>query len=495
VDQEKDNYEVLKGEELTVFFRDSNGKEISHQRQRANDYGSFSGSFAAPRDRVMGQMVLQVQGRPQGQTWVRVEEYKRPKFQVTLDAPKTGAKLNEKVSLAGHAMSYTGAAVDGAQLHYRVVREVRWPWWWGWYGRSWHQSESQEIAHGSATTETDGSFKVEFVARSDPKIDEKDDPTFVFRIDTDVTDSAGETRSAEHSIRVGYTALEATLTADDWQTEDKAAEITIHTKTLDDEPQVAEGNVKVYELQPPEKVHRASLAGAAPFQNRPGAGPEEETEKDLSNPNNWPLGRVVAEKGFTTDTNGVATLAFNMTTGAYRAVVETEDRFGKKVTGQLPIQVLKADETRLAIKVPNLIAAPKWELQPGNEFMALWGTGYETGRAFIEIEHRHQTVQRYWTKAGQTQRQIKLAVTEAMRGGFTLHVTQVRENRAYLQSRKIEVPWHNKELDLKWEHFVSKLQPAQKETWSLLIAKRDAAPSNNPTIQQSLIPRTRSPRS
>ena len=71
-------------------------------------------------------------------------------------------------------------------------------------------------------------------------------------------------------------------------------------------------------------------------------------------------------------------------------------------------------------------------------------------------------LQRYWTKPGNTQQQIKLAVTEAMRGGVTLHVTQVRENRAYLQSRRVDVPWSNKQLDLKWEHFVSKLQPAQK---------------------------------
>ena len=85
--------------------------------------------------------------------------------------------------------------------------------------------------------------------------------------------------------------------------------------------------------------------------------------------------------------------------------------------------MLQPEATKLAIKIPQLLAAPDWELQPGQEFMALWGTGYETGRAFIEIEHRHQMVQRYWTKPGQTQQQIKLAVTEAMRGGFTVHVT------------------------------------------------------------------------
>ncbi|MCX6929136.1 MAG: hypothetical protein NT154_38855, partial [Verrucomicrobia bacterium] len=119
--------------------------------------------------------------------------------------------------------------------------------------------------------------------------------------------------------------------------------------------------------------------------------------------------------------------------------------------------------------IPELLAAPDWNPQPGQEFLALWGTGYETGRAYIEIERRHEMVQRYWTKAGQTQQQIKLAVTEAMRGGFTLHVTYVRENRAYLQSRKVTVPWKNKDLELKWEHFVSKLQPGQKETWTLAV--------------------------
>ena len=471
VDQNKDNYEVLKGEELAVVFRDSNGKEISRQRVRANNYGSFTGSFTAPRDRLMGQMTIQVDGRAQGQTWVRVEEYKRPKFQVTLDAPTTAAKLNAKVTLTGHAMSYTGAPIDAAPLRFRVVREVRMPWWWGWYQPRWPGSESQEIAHGTSRTQSDGLFKVEFMAKADPKLPEKDDPTFVFRIDVDVTDATGETRSADRAIRVGYTALEATLSADEWETEDKPVELSVRTKTLDYEPQVAEGTVKIYALRAPETAHRASFSHPQIYRYSGGVAPaaEDQAEKDLSNPNNWPLGAVVAEKGFTTDTNGTAKLEFKLNQGAYRAVLDSQDRFGKKVAGLLPLQVLKPDDNRLAIKIPHVLAAPKWELQPGDEFMALWGTGYDTGRAFIELEHRHQMVQRYWTKAGQTQQQIKLAITEAMRGGFTLHVTQVRENRAYTESRRVDVPWLNKELDLKWEHFISKLQPGQKETWTLTV--------------------------
>jgi hypothetical protein len=74
------------------------------------------------------------------------------------------------------------------------------------------------VVDEDVTTEVDGSFKIEFTARPDLKIAETDEPTFVFQINTDVTDSAGETRSAAQTVRVGYTALEATLGASDWQT-------------------------------------------------------------------------------------------------------------------------------------------------------------------------------------------------------------------------------------------------------------------------------------
>jgi hypothetical protein len=358
-------------------------------------------------------------------------------------------------------------------VKYRVVREVRWPYWWGWY--SWRtpqaQQGSQEIAHGTARTETDGTFQIEFTARPDPSVSEKDEASFSFSIHADVTDTTGETRSAQRGVNVGFTALQASLSADEWQTEDKTAIMNVRTTTLDWEPQTAEGVVKIYRLKEPAQVQRALLGGGY---NRWG-GAVGEPKPDLSYPNCWELAEVAVEKGFTTDAEGNAKLEFKLGPGVYRAMLETQDRFGKRVTARLPLQVLKPDDTKLATKVPQLLTAPKWALEPGEEFMALWGTGYDVGRAFIEFEHRNQMIERYWTKPGQTQQQIKRAVTEAMRGGFTLHVTQVRENRAYLQSRRIEVPWSNKDLDLKWEHFTSKLGPAQKETWTLSVSNRQSA--------------------
>ena len=472
VDQRGDNYELLRGRKVTVVFSDPNGKEIAKAEHACNDYGSFSGSFTAPRDRVMGRMTINVPGGPFGQASFNVEEYKRPKFQVTLDAPKTAAKLNDKVSLTGKAESYTGAAVDGAQVKYRIVREVRWPYWWGWHGwRSPRAQGSQEIAHGTASTGADGVFNIEFDAKPDSSVSEKDEASFNFTINADVTDTTGETRFAQRAVNVGFTALSATLSAVEWQTEDKPVTLTIRTTTLDGEAQTAEGKVKIHRLKEPSRVQRASLGGYY----RGDEDGDGKPDADLSNPNNWELGDVVAEKGFTTDAEGNKKLEFAPGAGAFRAMLETQDRFGKAVTARLPLTVLRPADTKFALKIPQLVAAPKWSLEPGEELAAVWGTGYDAGRAFIEIEHRHQMIERYWTQPGQTQQQLKRAVTEAMRGGFTLHVTQVRENRAYLVSRHVDVPWSNKQLALSWEHFTSKLGPSQKETWTLVVSNPVAA--------------------
>lgn len=472
VDQDKDNYQSIAGADVEVIFDDPNGKEIARQKHRCNDYGSFTGSFTAPANRVTGRMSLRVLTGPQGAASFNVEEYKRPKFQVTLEAPKEAGKLNDKVTVTGKALAYTGAAIDGATFKYRIVRQVQMPYWWGWFGgwRSYgHSGQQQEIAHGTGRTENDGSFKVEFVARPDPKIPEKDEPVFVYLVTADVTDNAGETRSDTHQTQIGYTALRATVSIPEWQTEDKPIEISLRTETLDGVAQTAEGSLKIYRLRQPANVQRPRA-----IQQYRWMFAESDDKPDLSNPNNWELGEVVLERGLPTDAEGKAKTEAKLTVGAYRAVFETQDRFGKRVTGIAPIEVLNPNADKLALKVPDLVAAPKWSLEPGEEFMAVWGTGYDQGRAFIEIEHRNNMLRRFWTDPKVTQVQIRQALNEAFRGGFTLHITRVQENRAHLTSHHVDVPWSNKNLDVKWEHFTSKLEPAQKETWTAIISGPDA---------------------
>ncbi|MCX6902893.1 MAG: MG2 domain-containing protein, partial [Verrucomicrobia bacterium] len=299
VNRQKDDYQVVAGRRLECIFSDPNGKEVAKQSCVTTDYGSFSGSFTAPRDRLMGRYTMSVREGVHGETAINVEEYKRPKFQVTLDAPKAAPRLGDKVSVQGKAEAYTGAAVDGAEVKWRVVREVRWPqYWcdWGWSRGTYRPSESQEIGHGTATTRSDGAFVIAFMTRPDPKVDEKSEATFHFRIYADVTDSAGETRSADRSVNVGFVALSVRVEAEEWQTDDKAVELKLQTTTLDGEAQVAEGSLKIYQLKAPPTVQRPSLVD---YQNSPDDRIMTE-DGGQSNPVNWPLGDIALEKGWTT---------------------------------------------------------------------------------------------------------------------------------------------------------------------------------------------------
>jgi len=464
-DDGRNDYHVLPGVKRHVIFSDANNREIAAVDLVTNAYGSFSGSFTAPQQGLTGEFRI-----TDGDGWgckVNVEEYKRPKFRVEVDAPAAAPKLVEEVTVKVRALAYTGAPVDGAEVDWHVKREAQWPSWSGSM-----VSDDQEIADGTVTTGADGTAEIKFTAVPDKLVPESKEAWFSFQIHADVTDPAGETRSADRSVSAGYVALKAELKANDWQTVAAPVEITVSTTSLDDEPQAAEGTVTVHRLVQPERVHRKTTAAdpnSYAFYRWPGHQADDDEPKDLSDPANWDTGEVAQRENFKTDAKGEAKLNVKLTAGAYRALLETKDRFDRKITARREIIVVDPDAKSFAVRVPFRVSAPSWTVEPGAEFTALWATGYDKGRAFIEIEHRRQIVQRFWTEADRTQQGVKFPVTEALRGGFTLHVTQMRENRLSTASQYVAVPWSNKDLTLKWEHFTSKLEPGAKDTWSLTL--------------------------
>ncbi len=466
-DHVANDYRALAGDNVSVIFSDANSEEISRATHMCNDYGSFSGAFTAPRDRLMGRMTL---SSTNGSASVHVEEYKRPKLRVELAAPKEAAKLDAEVVVPGKATAYTGAAIGGAKVRWRVVREVRFPpWcWWGRF-RPMRQT-SQSIAHGTVTTADDGSFAIRFIAQPDRNVPEQDEPVFEYHVYADVTDASGETRSDERTVRAGYTALQASLAASEWQTPEQPVDVKVTTSSLDGVPQPARGTLEVYRLLQPARVVRAELEG--PYGNW--FALRGEPKQDPSDPNTWELGALVGEKPFATDATGATHVLIDLESGIYRAVLETQDGFGKPVGARLLLHVVDPKARRFPIRIANHFTAPTWTVEPGGKLVVLWGTGYESGRACVEIEHRGKLLRRYWTRAGHTQAVIEHQVGEELRGGFIVRVTCVRENRAYLNVHLVDVPWSNKKLTVKWERFRSKLIPGQKETWTAVVSGPNA---------------------
>ena len=187
--------------EVTLY--DTNGQVVSKQTLTTNDFGSFAGSFTAPQNVLTGQMNIRCET---GGIFFRVEEYKRPKFEVTFDPVKGSYKLGETITVKGKTMAYAGSSVSDAKASYRVVRRVNFPYFWGnWYYRP--RSAEMEITNGETITNSDGSFAITFKAIPDASISRNTNPMFSYTVYADVADLNGESHSAETSVSVGEKAL------------------------------------------------------------------------------------------------------------------------------------------------------------------------------------------------------------------------------------------------------------------------------------------------
>jgi hypothetical protein len=490
VDQKENRYELMKNRNFRVKLLDINQQQVAQLEVKSNDFGSFSGSFTAPRDRGTGNMVIVVDEMNFAQTSIQVEEYKRPKFQVDLDAPKDPSRLGEAVKVTGKAMSYTGAPIQGASVRYRVVRQVRWPDWfmvcYGWRIAPF-LGQSQEIANGWTETRDDGAFECQFIARPDRSVPESDDPIFTYSVTVDVTDGTGETRSDQASVSVGYKTMQLEISADDWQSQDEKVKVRLRTTTLDGETVTGQGKLRVYSLREPEGVVRPDLLGQR--LPRPMRGDSRRgltrgilpmPEPDPADWKNWPLGDEVLTLDFDTQDAGWQDIDVDLNRGLYRCIAESQDRFGKPIKAELNVRVLDKAAEQLGLKVPFVFGVPRNQVEPGSTWQGLWGSGYEGARAYVEIEHRGKTLKKYWTPVGVSQLVIEQPIEEVHRGGLTVHVTMVRENRLYTETRLIDVPWSQKQLQVRWDRFRSKLTPGSEETWSVTITD----PSGKGTIAE-----------
>jgi len=462
-------YNVGKCSRVGVTLRDANGQEVAKEIFQPNEFGSFSGTFTTPRDVLTGRMTL-VARNPYGNTSFRVEEYKRPKFEVKLESLAKEFRLNEEVKVPGTAMSYSGVTIADAKVKYRVVRTVRMPWWWRWGNP---HSGSQEIAYGELKTKDDGSFEIPFQAKPDLSVDPETRPIFEYSIQVDVVDPTGETRSDETVVRVGYVSLDARIHTSEWLESGKEVALRVSTKTLGGQAVDNNGVLEVYRLNQPVKPMRKPSRQSYGYWHWRSQSDDDKSEKDLSDYNNWGLGDLQEKLNYSTK-SGQAKLDVSLDEGSYRVVLKTKDSFGTEVEVSRSFLVVPSRGNDFPIKIPSLFLMESSKVEVGGEVNAIWASGYENAVAHVSFLREQEVLNAYWTKPSQGLHRIKFPVNEFLRGGFTLQVLFVHENQVYEYNRYIDVPYSNKRLSLSFETFRSKLRPNEKETWSVLVKGPDA---------------------
>lgn len=477
--------ETVTDRNTTVKLYDANGQEVSSLQLKSNIFGTFSGTFIAPTGGLNGQIRI---GNESGSHSFRMEEYKRPKFEVTVNRPTEQFRINDTVSVSGTAMSYSGIPLDGAEVKYRVTRTARFPFpWlcWGWFPRS----EPKQVAFGTAVSDENGVFKIDFEAQADPLVQSKYRPVFSYNIEVDVTDRSGEMQTGNASVSVGYHALNLSIDLPAIIDRDDLKEYTVSATNLSGEKQEAKVTVKVWMLKQNDRILRKRLwqqpdqflLSKNDFKRKF----HNDSYKNEGDFRTWEKDRNMLDTKFNTENVSTVSLEpFNtLPQGYYLVELTSQDAFGTEVTQRAHFNMIGRHE-----KVPPIATTAWFHLlkdtyEPGDELELLVGSSYAFVDFLLEVEVKdegarsNKIIYTETVSVTGTQQRIVIPVTEAWRGNANIHISAVRNNEQLSWSKTISVPYTNKQLDVKLETFRKEMTPDDAEEWTIKITDKNGDPT------------------
>lgn len=134
------------GQNLKVVINNPKGEKVFEKTMTADAFGGVTGSFDISKDATLGSYYLHTANpgnNAHGGIQFRVEEYKKPEFEVKVEAPTTPVMLGEKIPVTVVAKYYFGAPVSKGKAKIKVTRQSKSTDWhplgvWDWfYGRGY----------------------------------------------------------------------------------------------------------------------------------------------------------------------------------------------------------------------------------------------------------------------------------------------------------------------------------------------------------------------
>ncbi|WP_111954739.1 alpha-2-macroglobulin family protein [Chryseobacterium lathyri] len=293
---DKETEAVISGLKQKITLLDANSQEVSSQNFSTNEFGSYHGSFILPKGQLNGVFYLRTDEGSQGYKDIRVEEYKRPKFEVTFDPVKEEYKYGQTIELKGKATMFSGVALSNTTVNYEIRKHnIRWRYFW-WYPQG---DDNENSILGEAKTNEKG----EFVIRLDLKKDEKLEGIQIdnYEINASVTDINGETQSANTQLKVASVSHYIKAEGIKNTFSDENVKLKVETLNYNEQDLKKSYNVKLSKLAVPNRIFRDNFA--AEVQNLPKYSKEEFISKfphDLFDKNdetkNWKTEKVLSEK-------------------------------------------------------------------------------------------------------------------------------------------------------------------------------------------------------
>lgn len=424
-----------KSMELNFILRDANWKQVAEQKATTDEYGTASVDFELPKEGQTGLYSISVNGT--ATKYVRVEEYKRPTFEITF--PKVNEKYNwgDTVVVKATAKTYSGVPVQGAKVEYQVTRRNQ-LWWWG------AGSAGQLVKTDSCVTREDGTFDVEIpLEASLSGKDEADMSEFMriarffnFEVSAIVTDISGESHEGVMSLPLGTKPTILTVNLPKRIETDSLKTVTFAYRNASGMPissrlkyRIDKGEWKDAEANAPVSIKEyASSSASSSLVWKSGVHQLEAI-----------CGQDTLQQKFTLfsmkDTHPV-----EPTTEWYYQTAKTFPRDGK------PVYIQVGSSENGAHIVYSIIAGNKL-LEKG---------AWELGDSIVTLPFTYK---------------------EEYASGIVLNYSFVKQGKCYIRMMSIARPLPEKKLNIAWKTFRNRLTPGQKEEWTLKITTPDGKPA------------------
>jgi alpha-2-macroglobulin family protein len=421
-------------DELDFRLCNASWKEVEMKKAKVDEYGTASVDFELPKEGQTGMYHVSV--NDQVNRFFRVEEYKRPTFEITF--PKVNEKYNwgDTVVVKATVKTYAGVPVQGAKVEYQVTRRNQ-LWWWG------AGSAGQLVKTDSCVTREDGTFDVEIpLEASLSGKDEADMSDFMriarffnFEVSAIVTDISGESHEGVMSLPLGTKPTILTVNLPKRIETDSLKTVTFAYRNASGMPissrlkyRIDEGEWKDAEANVPVSIKEYAFSASSSLVWKSGVHQLEAI-----------CGQDTLQQKFTLfsmkDTNPV-----EPTTEWYYQTAKTFPRDGK------PVYIQVGSSENGAHIVYSIIAGNKL-LEKG---------AWELGDSIVTLPFTYK---------------------EEYASGIVLNYSFVKQGKCYTRMMSIARPLPEKKLNIVWKTFRNRLTPGQKEEWTLKITTPDGKPA------------------
>ena len=452
---------------VTLKIYDPFRNDVERLSLFADDHGVVSATFVLSKDAMPGNWSADLSsGDYSTHSYFRVEEYKQPKFMVSLEQPKVAPAFGQTYTLRGLAKAYSGANISDAKVKYTVLRTCNM------FRRNGTSTDTSFT--DSTVTAADGSFEIPFTPMPDTSLYALYRPVYRYTVRVDVTDLNGETHNASYSVHVGYVNKQISL-ADNKERTNELPAIRYSYSDLNGNPLEGDITLKIELLRLPDPVKLTPSV----IRNNPQAEmtlgrdeflrlyPNYAYSAQENRLDNWQTDwshHMQHHADGSKSTYSVDLKDMKLPSGEYRIVATVGE-----VADTLYVTLVHPRSRTLPTADLLWMDAPQ-EAEVGTTCTVRYASAFDGTQVFyVLMGPDGQEIDSRWLTADRRIRSISIPVDSSLLGSFKVQFVTIRDGVPWLDYRTVTVPFTHKKLVVDIATFRDKLQPGEQEEWTIKV--------------------------